>query len=110
MQNRATPEIPSSGEKWLQEVTTLPLTASPSLGLGEDLRLENQKVIGSGLKYEDVLVYLAVFPKAGKGSKSGLVRASRSQAGRWLGSRGDAGTPKLEKGGGLQKFFRKILL
>ncbi len=64
-------------DKWIQEVTQLPLVTSPSLGLGEDLRLESQKVIGSGIMHENALLYLAVFPKTGAGVKSGMARASR---------------------------------
>jgi hypothetical protein len=64
-------------DNWLREVTQLPLETSPSLGLGEDLRLESQKVIGSGLMHENVVIYLAVFPKTGAGIKSGMARASR---------------------------------
>ncbi|MFZ5448909.1 MAG: ARPP-1 family domain-containing protein [Thermodesulfobacteriota bacterium] len=63
--------------QWLQEVMQLPVVTSPSLGLGEDLRLNSQKVIGSGLMHETALVYLAVFPKPDKEINSGMARASR---------------------------------
>ncbi len=77
MQGQAPPKKRPSVEKWLQEVMTLPLMATISLGLGEDLRLESQTVIGSGLRHENVMVYLSVFPKTGAGVKSGMARASR---------------------------------
>jgi hypothetical protein len=77
MQGQSSPKRRPKVDNWLREVTALPLTKSPSLGLGEDLRLESQKVIGSGLLHEDTVLYLAVFPKAGAGVKSGMARASR---------------------------------
>lgn len=66
---------------WVEEVTELPFAKSPSLGLGEDLRLESPKVIGSGLIHEGRLVYLSGFAKVetdklGKPSY-GMARASR---------------------------------
>lgn len=73
---KSTPKV----EKWLGEVAELPFLSSPSLGLGEDIRIESQKVIGSGLKHEKTVLYLAVFPKAGGGVKSGMARASRRGA------------------------------
>jgi hypothetical protein len=77
MQGQAPPKRRPRVDKWLQEVTELPLLKSPSLGLGEDLRLESQKLIGSGLMHEDTVLYLAVFPKNGGGVKSGMARASQ---------------------------------
>jgi hypothetical protein len=73
---KSTPKV----EKWLGEVAELPFLSSPSLGLGEDIRLESQKVIGSGLQHENTVLYLAVFPKAGGGVTSGMARASRRGA------------------------------
>ena len=77
MQGQSPPKRRPKVENWLREVTQLPLVTSPSLGLGEDLRLESEKVIGSGLMHEDTVLYLAVFPKAGTGVKSTMARASR---------------------------------
>jgi hypothetical protein len=77
MQGQSPPKKQPKVDNWLREVTALPLAASPSLGLGEDLRLESQEVIGSGLLHEDTVLYLAVFPKASSGVKSGMARASR---------------------------------
>ena len=67
-------DLPSQGEPipydqakaqdWVKEVTELPFTKSPSLGLGEDCRLESKKVIGSGLMHKGTLLYLSGFAKA----------------------------------------------
>lgn len=73
---KTTPKV----EKWLGEIAESPFMATPSLGLGEDLRLESEKVIGSGLQHENTVLYLAVFPKAGGGVKSGMARVSRRGA------------------------------
>ncbi len=51
-------------EGWMAEVKKAPLAKNPSLGLGEDLRLEGEKVIGSGLLHQETVLYLSVFPKA----------------------------------------------
>lgn len=64
-------------DAWVKEIRELPVTPSPSLGLGEDLRLETEKVIGSGLVYEDTVIYLSVFLKAGSRIKVGMARPSR---------------------------------
>lgn len=37
---------------------------SPSLGLGEDLRLESEKIIGSGLLHMETVLYLSVFTES----------------------------------------------
>jgi hypothetical protein len=80
MQGQSPPKRRPKVDNWLQEVTQSPLVTSPSLGLGEDLRLESQKVIGSGLMHADTVLYLAVFPKAGTRVKSNMARASRRGA------------------------------
>jgi hypothetical protein len=80
MQGQTPPKNRARVDNWLREVTELPLIKSPSLGLGEDLRLESQKVIGSGLIHEDKVLYLTVFPKNGAGIKSGMARASQRGA------------------------------
>jgi hypothetical protein len=57
----------------------LPLMVQPSLDLGQDLRIETDKIIGSGLLNEDKLLYLSVFVKGDEQERSGsrMVRASR---------------------------------
>jgi hypothetical protein len=77
IQGQSPPKNRPKVDKWLRDVTELPLIKSPSLGLGEDLRLESQRVIGSGLIHEDKVLYLTVFPKNGGGVKSGMARASQ---------------------------------
>jgi len=67
----------TKADSWVEEIRELPVILSPSLGLGEDLRLESEKVIGSGLTHEDTVLYLSVFSKAGSGIKVGMARPSR---------------------------------
>jgi hypothetical protein len=45
--------------------------------MGEDLRIESDKVIGSGLMLERTVIYLSIFPRNCSGNKSGMARASR---------------------------------
>ncbi|MBW1953017.1 MAG: hypothetical protein JRI59_06370 [Deltaproteobacteria bacterium] len=65
-----------SPEAWLEEVQELPVTASPSLSLGEDLRVKSRRCLGAGLRYQGVVLYLSIFAQNRPG-KSGLARASR---------------------------------
>jgi hypothetical protein len=67
---------------WLEEITEVPLMIQPSLDLGQDLRIESDKIIGSGLLNEDKLLYLSVFVKGDEQGKPGsrMVRASRRGA------------------------------
>jgi hypothetical protein len=64
-------------EAWVNEIRELPVVSGPSLSLGEDVRIESEKVIGSGLMHEGKVLYLSVFSKNGSGNKSGMVRAIR---------------------------------
>jgi hypothetical protein len=47
-----------------------------SAGLGEDVRLRSEGVVGSGLEYDDELVQLSAFSTAG-GSSSPATRITR---------------------------------
>lgn len=68
-------------ESWVGEVKNARVAATPSLGLGLDLRVEGKGVVGSGLLHEETLVYLSVFTKAEVaergGSGSRMARASQ---------------------------------
>jgi hypothetical protein len=68
-------------ESWVTEVKNAPVAANPSLGLGLDLRLEGKGFVGSGLLYDETLVYLSVFARAAENvqerSGSRMARASR---------------------------------
>jgi len=72
---------PDHIEDWLTEVLESPVSLVPSLGLGQDLRLSGEKVIGSGLLHEETVLYFSAFPKAGGGEsnkpRSSMARASR---------------------------------
>jgi hypothetical protein len=64
---------------WLEGIYELPLIIQSSLDLGQDLRIESEKIIGSGLLNEDKLLYLSVFVKGDEQERPGsrMVRASR---------------------------------
>jgi hypothetical protein len=68
-------------ESWVAEVKKAPVAANPSLGLGEDLRIVGDGMVGSCLLHDETLVYLSVFAKSefdelGKAG-SRMARASR---------------------------------
>ena len=69
----------SEPKMWLEEITEMPLMIQPSLDLGQDIRIESEKTIGSGLLNENRLMYLSVFVKGDEQGKPGsrMVRASR---------------------------------
>ncbi|MFZ5449629.1 MAG: ARPP-1 family domain-containing protein [Thermodesulfobacteriota bacterium] len=66
-------------QMWLEELSELPLMTQPSLDLGQDARLENDRVIGSGLLSEGQMLYLSVFAK---GDEQGKVNTRMAQASR----------------------------
>lgn len=68
-------------ETWVTEVKNAPVAANPSLGLGLDLRIEGKGFVGSGLLFDETLVYFSVFARAVEGERqnsgSCMARASR---------------------------------
>ncbi len=50
-------------EELLTHLSSLTLSLRPSPGLGQDLRVENEAVVGAGLVWQDALVYFSLFPK-----------------------------------------------
>ena len=62
------------------------IESHPSVGLGTDLRLESEKVIGFALSLEDQILHLCIFPREdeqrGNGSDSGMVRFSMRRRNR----------------------------
>lgn len=68
-------------ESWVTEVKNAPVAANPSLGLGLDLRIEGKGFVGSGLLFDETLVYFSVFARAVEGERqnsgSRMARASR---------------------------------
>ncbi len=66
--------------KLLDEAQHTRLEARPSVGLGNDLRLESDRIIGAGLELDRHLLQLSIFPKEHNGTymtKSVIQRASR---------------------------------
>lgn len=78
-QKRSDKSKNSEPGEWLEELSALPLMIQSSLDLGQDVRIESNTVIGSGLLSEDNLLYLAVFAKNDASGKVGstMARASR---------------------------------
>jgi hypothetical protein len=66
-------------KSWFEGINELPLMIQSSLDLGQDLRIEGEKIIGSGLLNEDKLLYLSVFVKGDEQEKPNprMVRATR---------------------------------
>lgn len=85
---RPQPSPPPTAEQaasWLTEITNAPVTAHPSLGLGQDLRLEGRGFVGAGLLYGETLVYLSVFarPSDSRPHRAGSRMARPSRRGRF---------------------------
>ncbi len=66
---------------WLEELSELPLMMQPSLDLGQDVRIESNRVIGSGLLKEGQLLYLSVFAKDDEQGRVGTRMARSSRRG-----------------------------
>ena len=49
----------------------------PSVGLGMDLRLESEKLVGFALEHEDRVVHICLFPNAGNRKADGSTRMVR---------------------------------
>jgi hypothetical protein len=72
----ATPADTIAG--FVDEVTALPPTTQPSVGLGDDLRLRGGRVIGSGLELDGELIQLSAFTSDGAERAFGrIARPSR---------------------------------
>ena len=81
---RQSPQVTKEkAEGWMAEVTRAQVAMNPSLGLGEDLRIETDGLIGSGLIHDETLLYLSVFAKSegGEQGRSGSRMARASQRG-----------------------------
>jgi len=70
--------LKSKVTKFMTEAKSAEIETHPSVGLGTDLRVESDKVIGFALSLEDQILHLCIFPKEngqkGNGSDSGMVR------------------------------------
>jgi hypothetical protein len=68
-------------EAFVEEVVSAERTRRPSAGLGEDVRLEGSRVIGSGLELDGELLQLSAFSSARESRTFGrIARPSRRQA------------------------------
>lgn len=66
-------------EDFLQQLGSLPVSLRPSPGLGQDLRAENEAVVGAGLLWQDALVHFSLFPKEPE-ERSGRMMPPRRRA------------------------------
>jgi hypothetical protein len=58
---RPTDRLAARAQTWMAELLEAPVRTRPSLGLGFDLRLEGERLTGSGLLFEDSVLYLSAF-------------------------------------------------
>jgi hypothetical protein len=68
---------PQAVRQFCKEVQKARMQTHPSVDLGTDIRLENERVIGSALGHEDQILHLSVFAKErsqGRGSSGGSLR------------------------------------
>jgi len=56
-----TNELEAQAREWIAELMEVPVRTRPSLGLGYDIRLEGERPTGSGLLYENSVLYLSAF-------------------------------------------------
>ncbi|SMC26052.1 hypothetical protein SAMN02746041_02514 [Desulfacinum hydrothermale DSM 13146] len=68
---------------WWNRVLECPIRAFPSPGAGEDLRLENEDLVGSALLWRQRLVHLSCFPSRwdDTGTQDDRLRSRRQSAG-----------------------------
>ena len=64
-------------EAFLAALEEVPRSRGPSAGLGEDVRLRGDGIIGSGLELDGELVQLCAFSTEGGGAKTWIARPSR---------------------------------
>jgi len=69
--------------QFCKEVQKAKVQTRPSVDLGTDIRLENERVIGSALGYEDQILHLSVFanesPRHGRGGSGRSLRRASSR-------------------------------
>jgi hypothetical protein len=56
-----TNQLEARARTWIAELMEVPVRTRPSLGLGYDIRLEGEQTTGSGLLYENSVLYLSAF-------------------------------------------------
>jgi len=66
-------------ESWLAKLKNAPVITTPSLGLGQDLRVDGEGIIGSGLLYDESLVYLSIFARV-EGNEQGMSGSRMARA------------------------------
>ena len=73
--------VPGDGKKAASDVLAAAIAAKaesrPSVGLGTDLRLESEKLVGFALEYENRIVHICLFPNAGSRKTEGSSRMAR---------------------------------
>lgn len=57
-------------DDWWNRILAAPLSSHPSLGVGEDIRLDTRELIGSGLLWNSTLIHFSCFPGFAESQKS----------------------------------------
>jgi hypothetical protein len=71
----------ASLEAFMAAIEAAPRRRRPSAGLGDDLRLRGEDVVGSGLEYDGELIQLSAFSSEGRGTTgASIARPSRRQS------------------------------
>jgi hypothetical protein len=66
--------------EFLDAVEAAPRSHGPSAGLGDDLRLASETVLGSGLELDGELIQLCAFTRDGRGTQTRIRRPSRRRS------------------------------
>jgi hypothetical protein len=72
-------QIENGPAKWWQAVLEAEFTTHQSPGAGQDVRLQNSELVGSGLHWKYALIHLSCFP-AMDSKKTGHRSSSRRAA------------------------------
>lgn len=70
----------SAAEQLLEQIAATPVARYPSVGLGEDMRIKTEGLVGSCLILDDRVIHLALFAGAGR---EGQRRSSPLSRPRW---------------------------
>ncbi|MHB0868506.1 MAG: ARPP-1 family domain-containing protein [Chloroflexota bacterium] len=81
---KAEPVARERAERLLKRLVGARAESFPSIGLGQDLRLEGDRAVGSALVFEGIVVHLGVFRIHGHRTRSGSTDVARASIRRRL--------------------------
>ncbi len=84
---KAEPVARERAERLLKRLVGARVESFPSIGLGQDLRLEGDRAVGSALVFEGIAVHLGIFRIHGHRSRSGSTDMARASIRRRLHTR-----------------------